>query len=355
MSIDLTGGIDPAREFVFAERPDDPEMRDSVSLWIVDDRGELGLPRIGIEAVGGHWEEHGLQVNVAFADGLVFRLRSDGKAWPPMDATGRPTVLGAGPLGFRCVEPFRTWTMTFDGEAAQTSTLDLLEGNTAGPFVEVRFDVETSMAVPPWIQGSLVPEARALLQGGEGNLMGGPRYEQLLRASGTIQIPGREHTFNGSGLRIRRQGVRHLAEFRGHCWQSALFPSGRAFGYIAYPPRDDGQPTFNEGYVFEGDGALIPARVAQAPWLTSLQALGQDVSLVLETEKGIERIEGETFVSTFDIRHDDQTRAIKEMSTELPDFPPLQQAGVRYRWNGEETFGMLERSSPRSKIAPQGV
>jgi prepilin-type processing-associated H-X9-DG protein len=354
MSIDLTGGIDPAREFVFAERPDDPEMRDSVSLWIVDDRGELGLPRIGIEAVGGHWEEHGLQVNVAFADGLVFRLRSDGKAWPPMDATGRPTVLGAGPLGC-CVEPFRTWTMTFDGEAAQTSTLDLLEGNTAGPFVEVRFDVETSMAVPPWIQGSLVPEARALLQGGEGNLMGGPRYEQLLRASGTIQIPGREHTFNGSGLRIRRQGVRHLAEFRGHCWQSALFPSGRAFGYIAYPPRDDGQPTFNEGYVFEGDGALIPARVAQAPWLTSLQALGQDVSLVLETEKGIERIEGETFVSTFDIRHDDQTRAIKEMSTELPDFPPLQQAGVRYRWNGEETFGMLERSSPRSKIAPQGV
>lgn len=58
-------------------------------------------------------------------------------------------------------------------------------------------------------------------------------------------------------------------------------------------------------------------------------------------------------MSTFDIRHNDQTRAIKEMSTELPDFPPLQQAGVRYRWNGEETFGMLERSSPRSKIKPR--
>ena len=86
VSIDLTGGIDPAREFVFAERPDDPEMRDSVSIWIVDDKGEVGLPRIGIEAVGGHWEEHGLQVNVAFPDGLVFRLRRDGKAWPPIDA-----------------------------------------------------------------------------------------------------------------------------------------------------------------------------------------------------------------------------------------------------------------------------
>ena len=42
--------------------------------------------------------------------------------------------------------------------------------------------------------------------------------------------------------------------FRGHAWQSALFPSGRAFGYIVYPEREDGLPTYNEGYVFEGDG-----------------------------------------------------------------------------------------------------
>jgi hypothetical protein len=31
-------------------------------------------------------------------------------------------------------------------------------------------------------------------------------------------------------------------------------------------------------------------------------------------------------------------------------FPALQQAGVRYRWRGEETIGMLERSSPMDKI-----
>jgi hypothetical protein len=31
-------------------------------------------------------------------------------------------------------------------------------------------------------------------------------------------------------------------------------------------------------------------------------------------------------------------------------FPALQQAGVRYRWDGEETIGMLERSSPMDKI-----
>ena len=51
MAIDLTGGIDPAREYMFAERPNDPEMRDSVSFWVFDDRGQVGLPRVGVEAV----------------------------------------------------------------------------------------------------------------------------------------------------------------------------------------------------------------------------------------------------------------------------------------------------------------
>ena len=31
-------------------------------------------------------------------------------------------------------------------------------------------------------------------------------------------------------------------------------------------------------------------------------------------------------------------------------FPALQQAGVRYRWNGEETYGMLERSIPKDQL-----
>jgi len=121
MAIDLTGGIDPAREYVFAQRPDDPEMRDSVSFWVSDDLGEVGLTRVGIEAMAAHWHAHGLQVNVAFPDGRVFRLRQDGKAWPAEGPDGKPTVLGAGPLSFRCVEPFRTWVMTFDGSAVQTS------------------------------------------------------------------------------------------------------------------------------------------------------------------------------------------------------------------------------------------
>jgi hypothetical protein len=327
-------------------------MRDSASFWVLGDHGEVGLPRVGIEAVAANWEAHGLQVNLAFPDGRVFRLRQDGKAWPAEGPEGRPTVLGAGPLGFRCAEPFRTWTMTFAGLMVQTSTFDLIEGRRDGPLVDVEFEVEATMAVPPWIQGALQAEAGARLESSiQAELMGGPRYEQLFRATGSVRIGAEQHTFTGRGLRIRRQGVRRLSGFWGHCWQSALFPSGRAFGYIAYPPRPDGQPTFNEGYLFDGDGDLIPARVVEAPWLTRLQLLGEDVSLVLATSRGTVRIEGETVVSTFDIHHDDKTFATAALKQEMPDFPALHQAGVRYRWDGEETFGMLERSNPLDKIS----
>lgn len=352
MAIDLTGGIDPAREHVFSERPDDPEMRDSVSFWTFDDRGEVGLPRIGVEAVAANWHAHGIQVNVVFPDGRAFRLRQDAPSWPPEGPEGQPTVLGAGPLGFACVEPFRTWTMRFDGAAVQTSTFDLIEGKTDGPLVDVQFDVEATMAVPPWVQGSLLADAGALLASDvEGDLMGGPRYEQLFRATGSVRVGDEEHSFRGSGLRIKRQGVRRLAAFRGHCWQSGLFPSGRAFGCLAYPPHPDGKPTYNEGYVFDGDGDLVPARLVDAPWLARLQPLREDVSLVLDTARGKVRIEGETVVSAFDVYHTDIGFSFDALKQEIPDFPALQQAGVRYRWDGEETYGMLERSAPLNQIA----
>jgi hypothetical protein len=353
MAIDLTGGIDPARELVFAQRPENPEMRDSVSFWVVDDAGAVGLPRIGIEAVAANWDAHDIQVNIAFPDGRVFRQRENGPSLPAAGPDGRPTVLGAGGLAFRCVEPFRSWTMSYDGKAVQTSSSDLIAGRKDGPLVDIRFHVEATMAVPPWVQGSLRADADETLKTSvEGDYMGGPRYEQLFRATGSVSVgDGAEHRFDGTGLRIRRQGVRKLAGFWGHSWQSALFGSGRAFGYIAYPPRPDGKPTFNEGYLFDGDGDLVPARVIEAPWLTALRPRDEDAGLVLETASGTVRIDGETILSTHDVYHDDKMYSTQALKDEMPSFPALQQAAVRYVWDGEETHGMLERSNPLDKIS----
>ncbi len=45
-----------------------------------------------------------------------------------------------------------------------------------------------------------------------------------------------------------------------------LSPSGRGFGGLAFPERADGQPTYNEAYVFDGE-RMIPATLVDAPWL----------------------------------------------------------------------------------------
>jgi hypothetical protein len=342
MAIDLTGGLDTSREYVFAKRPDDPEMRDAVNMWISDDRGVIGIPRFAVEALASKWEAHDLSVNIAFPNGRVLSVRGSGPTHPQLDTNGKATIFGAGPLQYRCIEPFRTWVTTFKGTAAEMTTQGQIDGALPGKGdpVDVEFEVETTMAVPPFIQGQMSTDAATKLSGGaEKHFMGGDRFEQLFRAKGMLRIGGETHHFNGSGLRIRRQGVRKIEGFWGHCWQSALFPSGRGFGYIAYPSRPDGSPSYNEGYIFEGDGKLIPARVVRAPWLRKLQK-DQDVTFVLETANGQVTVEGETILGTFAMGRPEMP----------PDFPVLQQAGARYRWNGEETYGMIERSSPQNKI-----
>lgn len=106
--------------------------------------------------------------------------------------------------------------MTYEGKAVQTSSADLVSGRKDGPLVDVAFEVEAAMAVPPWVQGALHTDAGQQLKSSiEGNLMGGPRYEQLFRAAGSVTVDGSERRFSGTGLRIRRQGVRKLAGFGG--------------------------------------------------------------------------------------------------------------------------------------------
>jgi hypothetical protein len=147
-----------------------------------------------------------------------------------------------------------------------------------------------------------------------------------------VRVGDEHYALNGGGLRIRRSGVRRLAAFRGHAWQSAVFPSGRAFGYITYPPRTDGKPTLNEGYVYDGDGELRPARVLHAPWLGDLHAHGEDVTVTLESDRGTTTIQGETILSTFMV------------FGPLAGFT-LHQSIVRYTWDGESANGMMERST----------
>lgn len=340
MTVDLSGGLDPTRELFFVDPPG-PDIRDSASFWAYDDDGVVGLPRIGVEAVGSKWDEHQYQVNLAFADGRVFRIRESGPRHAPVDAQGLASVLGAGPLEFRCVRPFEVSTATFDGVALETSTEALLRGERGGRPTNVAFHLTATMAAPPWENGSMSDDAAERMSSTvEGVIMGGERFEQLFRATGTVRVGDEEHAFAGSGTRVRRQGARDMAGFWGHCQQSAIFPSGRGFGYIAYRPRPDGGGSYNEGYVFTGDGGLVPARVVRAPWLSAPPRIGDDASLVLESALGTMEVEGMTTTSVLNLGDPKSEHALAA----------LHQAGVRYRWDGEVASGALERSTPPREI-----
>jgi hypothetical protein len=242
-------------------------------------------------------------------------------------------VLGAGALNFRCFEPFRRWMISFNGTCIDTSVQAQIAG-TVNPErrVAVRLEAEMNMHTPAWTQVTGDGDGSK-----EAEYMGlGYRFEHLFCAQGVFEVDGKSRPFKGTGLRIHRQSIRRLEGFYGHVWQSALFPDGRAFGYIAYPPKPDGSQ-YNDGYIFQQD-RMIPARVVEAPWLRRLLPSGDDVSLVLESELGRTRITGETLLSTFKVHE--------------PMMPglALQQSGARYTWDDQVAIGMIERSSSQDLI-----
>lgn len=346
MSDHWTGGLPNDLDLMFAGRPDDPEMRESASLWLFEEDGAFALPRNGIEAQGAVWERHRFDCNFAFPDGRVLRESAREDTHPALGMDGRASILGVGPFAFTCLEPFRRWHVQYVGEAyAGTSAQQIAHEfgiyADAGPYdhrrVPVAYDIELTMAAPAWVQ-----DYRAELLAGmseqqrsDAGLMGyGYRIEQLFRAGGTLTLDGVPRAFKAVGSRIHRQSVRPMAAFRGHCWQSCLLPDGRGFGYIAYPLRDGESEAerYNIGYVVQ-DGRLYPAKARSIPFLRRI-GRGDDVSVELESELGAWEIGGTTELCTYHMGNPGTNGFNNE------------QSGVRYRFAGMEAFGMIERSSP---------
>lgn len=121
--------------------------------------------RIGVEAVGNAWDRHEFWLDVAFADGRLLSRRGDGETHSPYGADGRPTVRGTGPVRFECIEPFRKWIATYKGQAAETSAQQVIDNPDFEEtcWTDLEIAVEMEMAAPPWVPGSLLPEAAAAL------------------------------------------------------------------------------------------------------------------------------------------------------------------------------------------------
>ena len=149
---DWRTGLAPEQDFFFASPPDVEWVREGASFWLYDESGAFGIPRLGIEAQPHTWEDRRYQTNFV-ADGLVVRDRGVAPLRPTIDSTGRPTILGAGPLSMRCIEPFRRWHVAYDGTPVATDAAAHLAGEVdESNRIALRFEFELTMATPVWLQ-----------------------------------------------------------------------------------------------------------------------------------------------------------------------------------------------------------
>lgn len=335
---EMAGGLTPDHELFFQEQPHDPEMRESTSVWLFEENGEFGFPRIGIEAIASSWRNRVHQANFALGGGRILDGLGVGEAPSPLGPDGRATIFGAGPLVFRCIEPFRRWSMSFDGTAADGTVQQQISRTLdRDRRIPVGLEAELEMATPAWTHDYPPDKMDQLTEAerAEGDCIGyGWRLEHTLRGRGILTVDGTKREFTAVGSRIKRQSVRPLTMFRGHCWQSALFPDGRAFGFMAFPPTENGDDAYNAGYIFQG-GKSYPARARKIPWLQRLVGEGDDVSIELESEVGTVCISATTALTTFRIMSE---------ADGLPMAFNLHQGGARYTWDGMTTYGMIERS-----------
>ena len=344
--MDWCGGLEAELDCsMIREKPADPELRESASVWLFADDGSFAMPRMGIEAVGAVWENHRYDGNFAFPGGRVLRVSKHAPTLSTLAGDGSHSLLGAGGLQFQCVEPFRHWRMRFEDTILESTSLEQIRGNFR-VYVEspepagarrtpIVLEADLEMAAPGWTQ-DLRPAALERMTEAErtdAGLMGfGWRVEQVWRGTARLTIDGATREFACTGNRIHRQSVRPMGAFRGHCWQAAHFPDGRAFGYCAYPPREDGS-TYNDGYIWQ-DGRWYKARATRIPFLRNIMPGGDDVSLELESELGITRIAGVTTLGSFSIGNPGTNGMHNN------------QSAAKYTWDGVETYGMIERSSP---------
>jgi len=332
-----SGGLKLKEDYFLPEPPEYEWVREGTSMWIFEENGAFALPRLGIEAEPWTWNNRRCNANAVFASGRVLLIAGIEEMMPCFDDKGVPAILGAGPLAFQCLEPFKSWRVSFDGTAIDSHVENQISRSLdTQKRVPLSYSIDLSMATPAFVQDTSPEKFFKWGKGKQRDAMSvglGWRLEQLMRGKGEIVVDGEKRSFNALGLRIKRRSIRTDGLFlRGHCWQAAVFPDGRGFAYLSYPPHDDGNEPWNEGFIYQ-DGRMYPARAVNQPWLKNIMPSGDDVSVELQSELGVTRIEGKTTLSTFRLSNPD----IWGLN--------LHQGGAEYIWGNQKAIGMIERSS----------
>ena len=100
MAIDLTGGMEPSKDFFLAERPEDPQFREERVVLGLRPRGPHRAPEGRHRGRLGGVGLRGLQLNLGFPDGRTVIVLGSGEGRSPLDDDGNCRTFAAGGSSF---------------------------------------------------------------------------------------------------------------------------------------------------------------------------------------------------------------------------------------------------------------
>lgn len=333
--MELASGLALSCDYPMLEPSGVAGFGENHAFGVFDAQGRFHL-HFHIQPIPGMWQVRRTSGAIALPAGRMLMFQGEG-------ASTTERNVGSGSVNFECREPFARWIGTFRGTARDTTD----DAIAAGPLIDgsrclVEVELDLTMGVPAWVLGTMNPRKVAGGQDAK-TFLGGFRYEQLFRAQAKLRVDDQEHVFSGTGYRTHRQGVRDTSGMHGHSAQTALFPSGQAFGIMRFR-QPDGTAGFSEAFVYR-DHEMLPAQVLEAPWLPSLTSRGESSLLVLETDRGRETIECLSLAMNWrtlpGVGHD---LAWHRLGNHGGGQILVGSGMGRYRWAGEDSCGLLEGS-----------
>lgn len=256
---------------------------------------------------------------------------------------------GAGPIRITCVEPFRLWTVEFDGAVQPVSRQQNMAGaHVDTPSVPAKFFLCFHGAGPMW----------DLHQHMKGQSWGSAHWEQMCRVTGEMSFGGKTYTINGGGVRDHSVGPRDYAGVVSDFWLNMLFENGAAI--MAQTVRTESMEIRN-GYIFRNDGSpLEVTEIVEGPMVNAVDTPRASVEkdplmdeslrkfrFVIRTKAGFETIEGEIqhSVATSYIAPNDELlgTAFHLVETTQPKAMQLTESATVYTWNGVKGVGTRER------------
>ena len=348
VDFDPTGAMTPEDDLCLLEQPPGTVgYGENHAFWFFDAAGKVhGYNHIS--ALQSWYELRSERNWLILPDGRVLYNANEG-------TQTRKRRVGGANLTFDCVDPFRRWSVDYLGTMRISSSEELAAGPAVeGPrcIVDLHLDVETAAA--PWTYGAL----SAGVDAPASKFIGGHRYEQLCRVSGRLRTDdGDDIRIEGTGVRTHRRGPRDMHGWHGHCWQTALFPSGRGFGLQQIPDQDgpDGRaaPAWTEACVLDR-GRIVTAEVVEAAWLTDLSPRGETVSVRLRSRLGEHVITGEVLGNSFRTIHAAGApgRFLREFGVwgDAGSYV-LRQGACLWSMEGETAPGHIEGSTAYAELA----